>query len=128
MGTKDKVFISSVQKELEAERQALFALLTTDPFLKDHVEPVLFEQLPPPTRPKGKPYLDALKKCQIYVLLLDREYAQEGVEVSPMREEYDLARSMGLPAMALVKGKYDEGREPRTQAFLKQIKKDHFTY
>jgi len=128
MGTKDKVFISSVQKELEAERQALFALLTTDPFLKDHVEPVLFEQLPPPTRPKGKPYLDALKKCQIYVLLLDREYAQEGVEVSPMREEYDLARSMGLPAMALVKGKYDAGREPRTQAFLKQIKKDHFTY
>lgn len=125
---KDKVFISSVQKELEAERLALLSLLTTDPFLKNHVEPVLFEQLPPPVRPKGKPYLDALKKCQIYVLMLDRDYAENDVDVSPTREEYDLARSMGMPAMALVKGRYDDRRDPRTQAFFRQIKSDKFTY
>jgi len=35
---KDRVFISSVQKELEAERLALLALLTTDPFLKNHMD------------------------------------------------------------------------------------------
>ncbi len=46
--SKSKVFVSSVQKELEPERLALFSLLTTDPFLKDYVEPVLFEKLPPP--------------------------------------------------------------------------------
>jgi len=32
---KDKVFISSAQKELESERLALPALLTTDPCLLD---------------------------------------------------------------------------------------------
>jgi predicted HTH transcriptional regulator len=126
---KDKVFISSAQKELEAERLALLSLLTTDPFLKNHVEPVLFEQLPPPVRPKGKPYLDALKNCQIYVLMLDRDYAdKKDIDVSPTREEYDLARSMGIPAMALVKGRYDDRRDPRTQAFFQQIKSDKFTY
>jgi predicted HTH transcriptional regulator len=62
---KDKVFISSAQKELEAERLALLALLTTDPFLKEHVEPVLFERLPPPSRPAGTPYLDALKNTMM---------------------------------------------------------------
>jgi hypothetical protein len=62
---KDKVFISSAQKELEAERLALLALLTTDPFLKDHVEPVLFERLPPPSRPTGKPHLDTLKNTMM---------------------------------------------------------------
>ena len=125
---KDKVFISSVQKELEAERLALLALLTTDPFLKDHVEPVLFEQLPPPPRPAEKPFLNALRKCQIYVLMLDRDYSDKDVDVSSTREEYDLARSMGIPAMALVKGKYDDRRDARTQAFFKQIREDKFTY
>ena len=128
MNTKDKVFISSVQKELEAERLALFSLLTTDPFLKDHVEPVLFDKRPPPTRPASKLYLHALKQCQIYVLMLDREYAHEGIEVSSTREEYDLARSMGMPALALVKGSHNSGRDPRTQEFLKKIKSDKFTY
>lgn len=125
---KDKVFISSVQKELESERLALLALLTTDPFLKEHVEPVLFEKLPPPARPTAKPYLEELKKCQIYILILDRDYADEDVKVSPTREEYNEARSMGIPAMALIKGSYDERRDPRTQEFFKQIKADKFTY
>jgi len=128
MTRKLKVFVSSAQKELEAERLALLALLTTDPFLKDHVEPILFERLPPPTRPVGKPYLDALKQCQVYVLMLDRDYAPAGVKVSPTQEEYDLARVMKIPAMALVKGKYDDSRDARTKAFFGQIKHDNFTY
>ena len=51
---KYRVFISSSQKELEPERLALFALITTDPFLKEHFEPVLFEKLPPPVSANGK--------------------------------------------------------------------------
>ncbi len=47
---KYRVFISSTQKELEPERLALFALITTDPFLKEYFEPVLFEKLPPPSK------------------------------------------------------------------------------
>ena len=125
---KNQVFISSVQKELEPERLALLTLLTTDPFLKEHAEPVLFEKLPPPPRPTAKPYLAVLKKCQIYVLLIDREYAPAGVATSPTREEYAQARKMGIPALALVKGRHDAGRDPRTREFFEQIKRDGFTY
>ncbi|MEE4354795.1 MAG: ATP-binding protein [Desulfatiglans sp.] len=123
-----RVFISSVQKELEPERLALFSLLTTDPTLKDYVEPVLFEQLSPPPRPTKKPYLKTLKACQVYILMLDREYAPDGITTSATHEEYDLACSMGIPALAMIKGRHDTGRDPRTQAFFKTIKNDGFTY
>ncbi len=123
-----RVFISSVQKELEPERLALFSLLTTDPFFKHHVEPVLFEKLPPPPRPIRKPYLKILKSSQIYVLMLDREYSGKGNSKSSTHEEYELARSMKIPALAMVKGRYDASRDPRTQKFFQQIKEDGFTY
>ena len=123
-----RVFISSVQKELEPERLALFSSLTTDPMLKDYVEPVLFEQLSPPPRPTKKPYLKTLKTCQVYILMLDREYAPDGFTTSATHEEYDLACSMGIPTLTLLKGRHDSGRDPRTQAFFKTIKNDGFTY
>lgn len=123
-----RIFISSVQKELEPERLALFSLLTTDPALKEYVEPVLFEQLPPPARPTKKPYLETLKTCQIYILMLDREYGPDGSAKSATNEEYDLACAMGIPALAMIKGSHDTGRDPKTQAFFKTIRKDDFTY
>jgi hypothetical protein len=123
-----RVFISSVQKELEPERLALFSLLTTDPTLKDYVEPVLFEQISPPPRPTKKPYLKTLKTCQVYVLMIDREYGFGSTSKSATHEEYDLARSMDIPALAMIKGRHDTGRDPRTQALFKTIKNDGFTY
>ena len=123
-----RVFISSVQKELEPERLTLFALLTTNPVLKQHVEPVLFENLPPPSRPGKKPYLDTLKTCQVYILMIDREYAPEKVKKSPSHDEYEMARSMGIPSLTMVKRANDASRDPRVQAFLNQIQDDGFTY
>lgn len=107
---------------------ALFSLLTTDPTLKGHIEPVLFEQLPPPVRPAKRPYLKTLKTCHVYVLMLDREYAPDGVAKSATHEEYDLACSMGIPALAMIKGRHDAGRDPRARDFFKTIKRDDFTY
>jgi ATP-dependent DNA helicase RecG len=125
---KHRVFISSAQKELEPERLALFTLITTDPFLKEYFEPVLFETLPPPSRPMEKPYLQALDKCQIYLLMLDREYGQLAGKYSAVHHEYNLARKKDMPSLAMIKGKHDTGREPKTQAFIDQIKEDKFTY
>ena len=115
---KIRVFISSSQKELEPERLALFALITTDPFLKEHFEPVLFEKLPPPSRPTEKPYLKELEKCQIYVLMLDREYGPLEENYSATHHEYNLARKKDMPSLAMIKGRHDAGREPRTQTFI----------
>jgi ATP-dependent DNA helicase RecG len=55
--TQLRVFVSSVQKELEPERVAIASLITTDPFLMQHCEPVLWEKEPAPARPADKPYL-----------------------------------------------------------------------
>ena len=128
MQEKIKIFISSVQKELEPERLALFSILTTDPSLKEYVVPVLFEKLPPPSRPTKNPYLKTLETCNVYILMIDREYAPNTVVKSATHKEYDLAKSMGIPALTMVKGTHDSGRNQRTQNFFKQIKKDGFTY
>ena len=44
VGDKIRVFISSVQKELEPERMAIASLISSNPFLSDHLEPVLFDK------------------------------------------------------------------------------------
>lgn len=125
---KLQVFISSVQKELEPERLALVGLLTTDAFLKDYAKPVLFEKLPPPLRPTEKPYLKALEKCQVYILMIDREYGPLDGRYSATHHEYNLARLNNMPSLAMIKGRHDTGRESESQAFIKQIKSDGFTY
>jgi len=43
---KQKVFISSVQREFAEEREALHRHLLTDPVLQLFFEPILFEKLP----------------------------------------------------------------------------------
>jgi hypothetical protein len=51
MSAKKRIFISSVQKELELERAAVAGLIATDPFLLQHTTPVLFEKEPSPPHP-----------------------------------------------------------------------------
>lgn len=46
MNTKKRIFISSVQKELEMELAAVAGLISTDPFLLQQCTPVLFEKEP----------------------------------------------------------------------------------
>lgn len=42
---KYRVFVSSVQKEMELERLAISSLITTDPFLNEHLD-FLFDKEP----------------------------------------------------------------------------------
>jgi predicted HTH transcriptional regulator len=125
---KLRVFISSVQKELELERAAVAALLATDPFLLLHCVPVLFEQEPPPPRPSRKPYLDSLKSCQAYVLMIGNEYGDTTGELSATHEEYRLARKLDLPSVVFLKGRKDDTRSPEVGALIAEAKQDGFTY
>jgi len=123
-----RIFISSVQKELELERAAVAGLIATDPFLLQHCVPVLFEQEPPPPRPAKQPYLEALKACQIYVLMIANEYGQPDGEVSATHHEYRLAQQLKLPTIVLLKGAKDDKRSPEVQALMAETKKDGYTY
>jgi len=53
--SKLRVFISSVQKELENERLAVLSLISTDTFLQVHCEPVLYEFEPASQYPSSHP-------------------------------------------------------------------------
>jgi ATP-dependent DNA helicase RecG len=123
-----RLFISSVQKELELERAAVAALISTDPFLLQHCVPVLFEKEPPPPRPAKKPYLDVLKSCQAYVLMIANEYGQANGDLSATHEEYRTAQELELPTVVLIKGSKDDARTKETKALIDEIKKDGFTY
>lgn len=124
---KMRVFISSVQKELEIERVALAGWVSSDAQLSVFCEVVLFEKEPLSGKRICKPYLECLKTCQIYLLILDCEYGNPP-EFSATHEEYRFARNNGLPILVFIKGMVDGKREQKTQDFLNEIKADGNTY
>lgn len=123
-----RIFISSVQKELELERAAVAGLISTDPFLLQHGVPVLFEKEPPSPRPAKQPYLDALSGCAVYVLMIANEYGQPEGEISATHHEYRLARKLKLPTIVFLKGAKDDTRSAQVQALIAETKKDGYTY
>jgi predicted HTH transcriptional regulator len=90
--------------------------------------PVLFEQEPPPPRPAKQPYLEALKACQVYVLMIANEYGQPDGEVSATHHEYRLAQKLKLPTIVFLKGAKDDARSPEVRALVDETKKDGYTY
>jgi predicted HTH transcriptional regulator len=123
-----RIFISSVQKELELERAAVAGLMATDPFLLQHCVPVLFEKEPPPPRPAKQPYLDALSGCAVYVLMIANEYGQPDGEISATHHEYRRAQQLKLPTVVFLKGAKDDTRSPEVRALIAETNKDGFTY
>ena len=128
MSDKKRIFISSVQKELELERAAVASLITTDPFLLQHCVPVLFEREPPTARPASKGYLETLQGCALYVLILANEYGQLDGELSATHHEYRLAQKLQLPTIVFVKGAKDDARTTELTAFFAETKKDGYKY
>ena len=126
---KLKVFISSVQKELREERIAIGSFLSTDDFLRECTVPRIFEDYPQPLRPNPKAYLDLLRQCQIYLLLIGKEYGSDaGDGLSATHEEYRLAQDLKLPMLICVKGERKTKRDDAVTAFLKEIEDAKHTY
>lgn len=130
MSEKRRIFISSVQKELELERAAVAGLISTDPFFIQHCEVVLFEKEPPPPQPAKQPYLDCLRGCSIYVLILANEYGRPDGDLSATHHEYRLAQQLKLPTVVFIKGMSDADkvRSVEVRDFITEVKKDGYTY
>lgn len=125
---KLKIFVSSVQKELEIERVAVAGWVSTDPQLAEVCEVVLFDKEPLSGKRITKPYLECLKPCHIYLLILDCEYGRPPEPLSATHEEYRFAREQNMPMLVFLKGEKDDKREAKTKEFLKEIKGDNNTY
>src|SRR5262245_47059476 len=99
-----RVFVSSVQKELEHERAAIAALVSTDPFFQKHCDAVLYDKELPTGSPGKKAYLDLLRSCHIYLLLIDVEYGKPSEDLSATHEEYRLAQNLKIPTLVFIRG------------------------
>ena len=63
----DRIFISSVQKELAEERQAIRDFVHGDALLRRFFDIFLFEDSPASDRRAGEVCLDEAGRCPIYV-------------------------------------------------------------
>ena len=124
---KLRIFVSSVQKELETERVAVAGWVSSDTSLSEICEVILFEQEPLSGKRIKKPYLESLKSCQIYLLIIDCEYGNPP-EFSATHEEYRFAKNNDMPMLVFIKGMTDRNRADKTKQFIVEVKADGNTY
>ena len=72
-----KIFISSVQREFAEERQILANYLQKDALFARFFDVFTFENLPAKDCQPGKAYIEDVKKCDIFLILLGKEYGYE---------------------------------------------------
>ena len=114
-----RVFVSSVQSEFAAERQALKDYFREDPLLQRFFRLFLFEDIPASDRRLDDVYLRKVDNSDVYVGLLGWGYGNENEDgLSPTEREYDRASERGIHRLMFVKGKEDGARHPKTQSLI----------
>lgn len=87
-----KLFISSVQREFEAERREVAAYIRLDAVMGRFFEPFLFEELPAKDVSAQQAYLTEVAETDVYLGLFGVDYGYEDAEgISPTEREYDCA-------------------------------------
>jgi len=119
-----RVFVSSVQKELEDERLIVQNLVNTDPFLAAHCVPVLYELEPASPEKALDGCLRALDECEVYLLIVGVEYGSVVGTLSITHAEYRRAKLRGFPVLAFIKGDRQAKREDGTIALLAELDAD----
>lgn len=114
------IFVSSVQKELQAERRALKEYVHNDPLLSKFFDVFLFEDIPASGRRADQVYLEEVDRCEIYLGLFGQEYGwEDGEGVSPTEREFDHATSYGKDRRVFVLGS-DSSRHPKMQILVRK--------
>jgi ATP-dependent DNA helicase RecG len=119
-----RVFVSSVQKELEDERLIVQNLVNTDSFLSAHCFPVLYELEPASPEKALEDCLRSLDGCQVYLLIVGIQYGTPMGELSITHAEYRRAKEKALPVLAFIKGDRRVEREKGTQTLLAELDAD----
>ena len=119
-----RIFVSSVQKELEDERLIVQNLVSTDPFLSAHCVSVLYEIEPASPTKALDGCLEALGGCNVYLLIVGIQYGTLVGEISITHAEYRRAKESGIPVLAFIKGERHVKREEGTVALLAELNTD----
>ncbi len=123
-----RIFVSSVQKELEDERLIVQNLVNTDPFLSAHCTSLLYELEPASPDRALEGCLQTLDGCQVYLLIVGIRYGTLVREVSITHAEYRRAKKRKLPVLAFIKGDRTVKREDGTSNLLAELNADGFKY
>jgi ATP-dependent DNA helicase RecG len=116
---RQRIFISSVQKELAEERQALKNYIEGDALLSRFFDVFLFESLPAADRHADEVYLDEVGRCDLYIGLFGNKYGHPNTTgLSPTEREFDRATAAGKTRLIYVKGMKDSRRDPKMAALL----------
>ncbi|MDD3179566.1 MAG: ATP-binding protein [Opitutaceae bacterium] len=119
--SKSLIFVSSVQKELAAERRALKEYVHNDPLLRQYFEVFLFEDLPASGRRADEVYLSEVDRSDVYVGIFGDSYGFEDASgVSPTEHEFNRATSAGKERFVFVKGASDATRQPKMLALIQR--------
>ena len=115
------LFISSVQKELQAERQAIKAFVEGDPLIRRYFTAFTFEDSPASDRRADNVYLDEVDRCAVYVGIFGQKYGSEDADgISPTEREFDRATAQGKPRLIFVKGRDDAGRDSKMRKLIRR--------
>ena len=118
---KQRVFISSVQKEFAAERQSLKSYILGDALLGRFFDVFLFESLPASGRQADDVYLAEVDRCAVYLAILGNDYGYEDREgVSPTEREFDRATAKGKERLVYASGAADTDRNPKMRALIRK--------
>lgn len=116
-----RIFISSVQQELAAERRALKDFVHNDALLGRHFEVFLFEDLPARDQRADAVYMDEVDRCDLYVGVFGMEYGTTDAQgVAPTEREFDRATAQGKERLVYVKGATDADRDARMSALVRK--------
>lgn len=124
MMEKLRLFVSSVQKELEDERLIVQNLVNTDAFLSAHCVPVLYDLEPASPDKALEGCLRSLEGCQVYLLIVGIQYGTPIGALSITHAEYRRAKKNRLPVLAFIKGDRHVKREKGTQTLLAELDAD----
>lgn len=118
---KELVFISSVQKELAGERQAILDFIRGDALLGQYFEVFLFENLPANNHAPGQLYLSEVDRASVYLGIFANEYGWEDAEGrSPTEREFDRATLKKKNRLVFVKAADESKRHDKMKALIQR--------
>lgn len=117
----DQIFVSSVQKELQAERFAVRDFVHSNDLLRQFFRVFLFEDLPPADRRPDNVYLDEVGTSSIYLGLFGEQYGWEDTDgLSPTEKEFSAAANQRIRRLILIKGRDDTNRDAKMKALIRR--------
>jgi predicted HTH transcriptional regulator len=119
---RKRIFISSVQKELQAERRAIKDFVQNDPLLRRFFDVFLFEDLPAQDRRADNVYLEEVARGDVYVGLFGEEYGKEDREGrSPTEREFESATEKGKTRLIFIMDMDDRARHPKMLKLIRMV-------